>query len=36
LTPASRHRAGAGHDRFVKWEVIEAGLKCVKGKPVVN
>jgi len=24
------------HDRFFKWSVIEAGLKCVQGKSIVN
>ena len=32
----ARHRARAGDDRQSKWEVIEAGLKCVQGKPIVN
>jgi 5-methyltetrahydrofolate--homocysteine methyltransferase len=33
----TRYRARAGDDRFSsKWSVIEAGLKCVSGKPVVN
>jgi 5-methyltetrahydrofolate--homocysteine methyltransferase len=32
----ARHRPRAGDDRLSKWEVIEAGLKCVQGKAVVN
>jgi 5-methyltetrahydrofolate--homocysteine methyltransferase len=26
----------AGHDRLLQVRVIEAGLKCVQGKPIVN
>jgi 5-methyltetrahydrofolate--homocysteine methyltransferase len=32
----ARHRARAGDDRLLQVEVIEAGLKCVQGKGVVN
>src|SRR5439155_11700314 len=30
------HRPRAGHDYSSKWEVIEAGLKCVQGKGIAN
>ena len=30
------HRARADHGRSSKWEVIEAGLKCIQGKAIVN
>jgi 5-methyltetrahydrofolate--homocysteine methyltransferase len=32
----ARHRARAGDDRLLEVEVIEAGLKCLQGKGVVN
>ena len=30
------HRARSGHDRLLEMGVIEAGLKCVQGKAIVN
>jgi 5-methyltetrahydrofolate--homocysteine methyltransferase len=32
----ARHLARADHARLVEVEVIEAGLKCIQGKGVVN
>ena len=32
----ARHRPRADHGRFSKFSVIEAGLKCVQGKAIVN
>jgi hypothetical protein len=32
----ARHRPRADHDRLLEIPVIEAGLKCVQGKPIVN
>ena len=36
LGVGARHRQGAGDGRLVEVEVIEAGLKCLQGKGVVN